>query len=295
MTLFSFSGTLTAKAPFDFTQTLRFIEMFAPTYGEQTTTSAHCLKAFPINGQTVVAKVHAEGTIDEPKIFYTFYAAQRLTEEENSAAVDRLRFYLSLDDDLRGFYAIGKKDAQFAPVLEKLYGLHQVKFTTPFENSAWAILSQRTYMNVARKVKDNMSESFGSALEVNDMVYRTFPTAEQLVSLDETALNAVVRNERKTECLISAARAFASVDEMWLRTANYDVVEKWLREIKGIGAWSSTFVMLRGLGRMERIPKDDQRLSSAVQKFFGGGDIGKMAAAYGEFQGYWAYYLRVAG
>ena len=50
-----------------------------------------------------------------------------------------------------------------------------MKFATPFENAAWAILSQRTYMNVARKVKDNLSETFGSALEVDGVIYRTFP------------------------------------------------------------------------------------------------------------------------
>jgi DNA-3-methyladenine glycosylase II len=294
MTLFTFSGTLTPTAPFDFTQTLKFLGMFMPAHGEQMTTGDGCIKALPINGQAVVVKVQSKGTVEQPEIIYTFYAANALTDDKKSEALDRLRFYLSLDDDLRGFYAIGKEDVRFAPVLERLYGLHQVKFVTPFENAAWAILSQRTYMNVARKVKDNLGEAFGSSLEVDGVVYRTFPTAEQLVALDETALNAIVRNERKTECLMSAARAFANIDEMWLRTADYDAVEKWLREIKGIGVWSSTFVLLRGLGRMERIPKDDQRLSEAVQKIFGGGDAQQLAAAYGEFKGYWAYYMRVA-
>ncbi len=294
MTLSTINGTLNPTAPFDFSQTLKFLGMFMPGRGEQTTDGNACIKALPINGRAVVAKVTSRGTIEQPQVAYTFYTEAPLTDDESHEALDRLSFYLSLDDDLRAFYAIGQDDPQFAPILERLYGLHQVKFATPFENACWAILSQRTYMNVARKVKDALAEQLGSSLEVDGMVYRAYPEALQFLAIGEDALNVIVRNERKTECLMSAAHAFANVDEMWLREADYDAVEGWLRKIKGIGAWSSSFVLLRGLGHMERIPKDDQRLSQAVQKFYGGGDIQQLAVTYGKWQGYWAYYLRVA-
>src|SRR6266540_2781642 len=103
MTPFTFSGTLTPTAPFDFTQTLKFLGMFMPAHGEQTTTGDVCIKALPINGQAVVARVTSEGTIEQPKIIYTFYAANPLTDEEKQEAIDRVCFYLSLDDDLRAF------------------------------------------------------------------------------------------------------------------------------------------------------------------------------------------------
>ncbi len=61
--------------------------------------------------------------------------------------MDRLGFYLSLQDDLRPFYAIADADPDFAPVARGLYGFQQVKFLTPFEHLCWAILTQRTPMN----------------------------------------------------------------------------------------------------------------------------------------------------
>jgi DNA-3-methyladenine glycosylase II len=294
MTLSSISGTLQPTAPFDFMQTLKFIGMFMPGHNEQSLDGISCIKALPINGRAVVAKVSSTATIEQPMLEYVFYSEAPLNNADKEATLDRLRFYLSLNDDLRAFYAIGKDDPQFAPILDKLYGLHQVKFVTPFENTCWAILSQRTYMNVARKVKDALTEQLGSSLEVDGAIYRVFPEAEQLLTIGDDTLNAIVRNERKTECLISAAQAFASVDEAWLRTAEIDAVNEWLRKIKGIGVWSSSFVLLRGLGRTERIPKDDQRLAQAAQKFYGTDDLAPLAAAYGKWQGYWAYYLRVA-
>ena len=53
---------------------------------------------------------------------------------------NRLRFFLSLNDDLQPFYRIGLADPPFASVIECLYGLHQPKFLTPFELACWAIL-----------------------------------------------------------------------------------------------------------------------------------------------------------
>jgi DNA-3-methyladenine glycosylase II len=43
---------------------------------------------------------------------------------------------LSLDEDIKPFYALGSKDPNFAPVLDELYDLHQVKFLTPFKAAA---------------------------------------------------------------------------------------------------------------------------------------------------------------
>jgi hypothetical protein len=35
---------------------------------------------------------------------------------------ERISFFLSLDDDLRPFYAIGEEDPAFEPVIQMLYG-----------------------------------------------------------------------------------------------------------------------------------------------------------------------------
>ncbi|MFN8371450.1 MAG: DNA-3-methyladenine glycosylase 2 family protein [Anaerolineae bacterium] len=291
---FSSSGTLTPTAPFDFSQSLRFLGIFMPGQGEQRTDGGTFVKALPLHGRALVAKVTASGSVEQPRVAYTLYSADELDTEAHTAAVERLRFYLSLDDDLHDFYAIGQTDPQFAPVLQRLYGLHQVKFMTPFENAGWAILSQRTYMNLARKVKDNVTFHFGSALEVDEVLYWTFPEPAQLLAAGETAINQVVGNARKSESLLSAARAFADVDEHWLRTGDYDAVERWLRGIKGIGEWSSSFIMIRSLGRMERLSRGEQRLVEAAQKVYGSSDIQQLAARYGHYQGYWAHYMRAA-
>jgi DNA-3-methyladenine glycosylase II len=109
----------------------------------------------------------------------------------------------------------------------------------------------------------------------------------------------VIRNDRRAEYLIATARAFSEVDDEFLKSAPDEEVEAWLRNIKGIGEWSATFIMVRGLGRMEYIPLTETRLIEAASKVISYGeelsreDLKRLAERYGQWQGYWAHYLRV--
>src|SRR6266700_1204310 len=129
--------------------------------------------------------------------------------------------------------------------------------------------------------------------------YWAFPEPIQIAVVDEGELLKLIRNERRTEYLITIARAFSEVDEEFLKTAPDEEVEVWLRNIKSIGEWSATFIMVRGLGRMEHVPLTETRLIEATSKVYGYSeelsrdDLKRLADRYGPWQGYWAHYLRV--
>jgi DNA-3-methyladenine glycosylase II len=110
----------------------------------------------------------------------------------------------------------------------------------------------------------------------------------------------IIHNNRKAEYLAATVKAFNNVDEEWLRNAPYDDVYSWLTEIKGIGPWSAHFVLIRGLGRMERLSTIDGELAVAAGKIYTGKeepmdekDVRSIAEKYGKWQGYWSYYLRI--
>ena len=180
-------------------------------------------------------------------------------------------------------------------MLERLYGYHQVKFLTPFENACWAILSQRSPMRVGLTLKARLGAQLGGSLTVAGVSYTAFPDAPRLLER-ASDLDAIVANQRKADYLRAAAQAFAQVDENWLRHAPYDEVEAWLLAIKGIGAWSASFILIRGLGRMDRVPITEGRLLDAARKVYGA-DLSEqqvldLGAHYGVYRGYWAHYLR---
>ncbi|MCA0458861.1 MAG: hypothetical protein LCI00_33240 [Chloroflexi bacterium] len=301
MPLHTVSGSLQAVAPFDFNHALRFLGQFRPMMGQQNVAPARLTKAFYVGENVAVFAVEAAGTPDQPQLRYTVWSEAKLTAGEQEQAEADIAFFLSLDNDLRPFYQLAQADPQFMPIVEKLYGYHQVKFSlTAFENACWAILSQRNQMSISLAMKARLAEDYGERLTVEGEEYRVFPQPAPLAALDLYQLNETIRNTRKSGCVQSAAQAFATIDESWLRSAPYEQVESWLLEIKGIGAWSATFIMLRGLGRTERVPLDEKAILAAARRVYGRddlthADVQRMSQHYGEYAGYWAHYLRVGG
>ena len=292
-------GKLYPTPPFDFDKSLNFLGVFMPTRQEQTISLHMLTKAISFDGQPIVFQVCSTGTIEDPQLDYTLFSAEPVSEDIQRAVAERITFFLSLEDDLQPFYRIGQEDANFAAIIDSLYGYHQVKFLTPFENACWAVLTQRNPMNMAQKTKQALIEKYGSKLEVHGNVYRAFPEAIQIAVADYDELLQVIRNDRRTEYLIAAAQAFSEVDDEFLKTASDEEVEAWLRSIKGIGEWSATFIMIRALGRMEHIPLSEERLLAAASKVYGHGkeisrdELKDLADRYGRWQGYWSHYLRV--
>jgi DNA-3-methyladenine glycosylase II len=292
------SGQLRPRPPFDFARSLAFLGDFGPTAGEQELTKSVLTKAVTLHGRAVAFELRNAGTVEEPQLAYTLYSEQPLSEAEQDMITDRIRFFLSLDDDLQPFYEIGRADPSFAPIIERLYGLHQPKFLTPFEIACWAILGQRLSWHVAHRTKLALIERWGTSITLPTGTYRAFPEPEQLAVVDASELASIVRNERKVEYLRSVIQFFMEIDEQFLRYGDYDAVATQLRSIHGIGEWSSYFILARGLGRMEQVSTIDQELTKAAAKVYNGGqpltpkDMQGLLEHYGRCQGYWALYLR---
>ena len=296
--LHQITGTLTPRAPFDFAKTLAFLGDFTPTAGEQALAPDSITKAVTLHGRAIAFSVRNTGTLEEPRVAYTLYAEHPLSEPELGAVIDRIRFFLSLDDDLQPFYAIGRTDPAFAPVIEHLYGLHQPKFLTPFEIACWAILAQRNPLAMAHRTKMALVQRWGTSITLPEGTQWAFPEVEQLAAVPLDELAEVVRNPRKVEYLSSVIAFFTSVDEQFLRTGNYDEVAAQIQAIRGFGAWSSHFLLVRGLGRTERVSLNDKEIKKAAAQIYGpdltASAMQQILNRYGNTQGYWAFYARNA-
>ncbi len=297
--MYTEKGHIAPIAPYDFAKSLNFLGFFSPTQGEQTTDEQVLTKAVYVEEQLIAFRLTSTGTIEKPQLAYTLFSEQLLDEEIKNAALDRITFFLSLEDDLQPFYAIGHDDADFAPIIEELYGYHQVKFLTPFENACWAVLTQRNPMNMAQRMKKSLIDTYGGGIDVDGTLYTAFPEAIRMAHVSADKLTEVVRNARKAEYLVAVIKAFSNVDEHFLRTGNYDEVEAWLRAIHGFGVWSASFVMVRGLGRTERLTRNEKVMLDAASRLYGHGidltcaQIERIAEPYGMYKGYWGHYLRV--
>ncbi len=299
LSLYFYEGTLKPVSPFDFSKSLEFLSDFGPTRNEQEVRSATFTKAVQTKGNTIAFKVVDNGTIENPELKFSAYSEVNFDYEVKELVADRISFFLSLRDNLKEFYEIAKKDECIQPAIKKFYGHKQVKFLTPFEIACWAILAQRIPVAVARKMKENLVKKLGGQIKVEGVEYFSFPEPSDLLAAS-AVLHQLLPNTRKAEYLLGVADAFSKVDEQWLRVAPYDEVHDWLTDIKGIGVWSANFVMIRGLGRMEELSNIEPQLALDVARIYAGKneqmnieEVCQIAEKYGNWKGYWAYYLRI--
>ena len=292
----SIKGKLFPTPPFDFSKSINFMNMFYPTEGEQTFDDLSFTKAIYLEDQTVAFRLENNGTVEKPVLLYILFAHEAINEDMKAELIDRIKFFLSLEDDLKPFYLHGIQDKMFKPVLKKLYGLHQVKFLTPFESACWAVLSQRISMKVAHNMKERLIQSVGDKISIDYVDYWTFPSADQIKNLGVENLTLILKNHRKSEYLMNVSEAFTMVEEDFLRNAPLNEVKNWLLDIKGIGEWSAHLELIRGLGRMDEVSRNDRILTKCAKQIYGSevteNDLNEIMEGYGDYKGYWTYYIR---
>jgi DNA-3-methyladenine glycosylase II len=282
--------------PFDFAASLRFLSQFPATRGEQVLGEQVLTKAFRLAGRTVGVRVTGRDEAGAPVLDCAVHASAPLGQAACAAVADRVGMFLGIHDDLGEFYRIGRTDPAFAPVVARLHGYHHVRFPSPWENVCWAILAQRCPLPIAQRMKYALVHAFDSAINVAGNRLWPFPEPGQLMSRGFAGIAELVRNERKTKYLMGAAAAYQDADEEFLRTGPIDEVRDWLLAIPGIGQWSASFVLIRGLGRMSDLPADPTIVRAASRVYgrsLSDSAFTALADRYGPWKAYWGHYLRV--
>lgn len=259
--------------------------------GEQTTAGGRLTRAIMVEGQTVAFSVWEEGE----GVGYSLFSEDALTDRVEQEVARRVSFFLSLDDDLGPFYSIAReKDPQFYPVVEKEWGLHQVKFASLLEAACWALINQRMQRPTALRIKRTLTERFGESVEVDGVVYRAFPDLPHLKGATARQLLELTRNQRVTQRLVSLLSFPEVLDEGFLKTAPYEKAYERLKTVRGIGDWSAQLVLLRGLGRMGRLQELNLKpLGGVIEGVYGrkGRSVEEAGGLYGGWAGYWLLYL----
>jgi DNA-3-methyladenine glycosylase II len=293
------SGSIPPLAPFDFAKSLRFLEDFSPTEGEQAIEAGAVRKATRIGAETILFEVHAadKAPIERPELGVSLWSERPIDDAVAAATIERVGRFLSVDDEVAAFYERAAGDLILAPHVQRLFGLHQVRFLTPFENACWAVMGQRTPIPMARRAKDAFVERYGGAIEVGGSTHRAFPEPADVAGLTADDLRPLMHNDRRAGYLANVIEAWQDADERWLRTGPYDDVHAWLHDIKGFGAWSTLFVLFRGLGRGERMILARPN-AQAMRSAYGDRTDSELQAildGYGPWAGYTLLYLRASG
>ena len=177
--------------------------------------------------------------------------------------------WFDLEKDLNGFYKMAKEDIILKPLVQNYYGLRIIGMPDLFEALVWAISGQQINLTFAYTLKRRFVEQFGESVMFKGETYWLFPTPERIATIQVDDLRQLQFTLRKSQYIIDIAKMMASGQllkgKLLLKT-DYEEMKKYLVTIRGVGAWTADYVLMKCLQQPESFPIADVGLHNALKK-----------------------------
>jgi DNA-3-methyladenine glycosylase II len=272
---------LPTRNPFSFEQTVTFIRRFPPCQGEYLVEDDSLTAAVTLGDRAVPLTIRRRGKALEVE-----------SPADRAAAVARATHWIGADDDVAALYAAAKGDHAFSRLIEKLHGLHHVRFLTLEEISVYCVMMQRTPITMAARMKGRFLEAFGTPVDVDGRTLLAMPSLAALTELDGGAIGKAIGHASKGASIATVVQGVAAIGEATLREAPYAEARDALLAVPGIGPFSAGAILLRGLGRMDEVPSLKMFADDAAAIYGGAIDESAIARRYGRHIGYWSFYVK---
>ena len=174
---------------------------------------------------------------------------------------------LGLDQDPVPFERLVARRVRTRGLVNGRAGTRVPLTATVFEALVWCIVGQQVNLAFAYGMRRSLIELAGSPATGG---FRAHPAPEQVAQLDYSDLTTRRYSRRKAEYLIDAARAVQrgdlDIDDLARRPAT--AVERRLLDVRGLGPWSTHYLLMRGFGFADCVPLGDTGLSAALTRFY---------------------------
>jgi 3-methyladenine DNA glycosylase/8-oxoguanine DNA glycosylase len=173
-------------------------------------------------------------------------------EEVAATAVERMRFALGVDHDLRPFQREFRNDRLLGPVIRRQPWLRPRRRPEPFEAFAWAVTEQLIDVQRAFSIQRAMVGRHGPRSACGRL--RDVPSAAAVARLAPAQLDACGLAPKRSIALIRAAREIASGRADLTR---HEPSWRRLRAVRNIGSWTLECLAFLGQGRDDQLPAGD--------------------------------------
>jgi DNA-3-methyladenine glycosylase II len=224
----------------------------------------HLMKLVRINDEEVLLKISNE----DSSLIVEFCFGEP-TKASKEQAGQYICEWFDLERDLSGFYKLANQDNILQTLAVKYYGLRIIGISDLFEAITWAIMGQQINLKFAYTLKKRFIENFGEKLIYMDKSYWLYPTPEKIANLHIDDLRKLQFTSRKAEYVIGAAKEMASgrlSKEMLMNIRDPKKQHETLLSLKGIGAWTADYVMMKCLLETTAFPIADAGLHNAIKK-----------------------------
>jgi 3-methyladenine DNA glycosylase/8-oxoguanine DNA glycosylase len=239
---------------------------------------------------------------EEPIVVYAWqlrdgavrFRAEGGSAEDRELAIERMRFALGVDDDLRPFYDRFRHDPVLGPAIRRRPWLRTRRRPWPWEALVAAICGQLIEASRAVAIERRMIWKWGRCGE-GERPLRDLPTAAEIAARAPAEIAACDLAPKRAIALIRCAREVAAgrID------LDDPADDRRLRAISEIGPWTCQVLGLDGRGDPDSLPAGDLAYVKLVGRLAGLGrraeipEIEEYFAPYEPYRGLAGYFAAV--
>jgi 3-methyladenine DNA glycosylase/8-oxoguanine DNA glycosylase len=200
--------------------------------------------------------------------------ARARTRAAAEHGIERMRFALGVDDDLRTFHRRFADDPLIGRSVRRRPWLRVNRRPDPFEALAWAVCEQLIEYERAAAIERRLLSALGRRWLGWDGAaspLRDLPSADALAGTAPARLESFDLAASRAVTLVRAAREVAR-GRVDLRAGDHEHGWRRLRAIPGIGSWTVEMLALHGQGRYDQVPAGDVGLLKLVGRVLSGGE-----------------------
>jgi 3-methyladenine DNA glycosylase/8-oxoguanine DNA glycosylase len=252
----------------------------------------------------VIHRLLHHGADDEPVVVRVAQAARdrvlfgAASEDPTAAAwgIERMRFALGVDDDLRPFHDRFRDDPLIGAAVRTNPTVRLRRRPEPFEALAWAVTEQLIEYVRAAAIQRRIVARLGRHCAHSGL--RDLPSAARVAAQAPAQLCAFDLAPKRA---IALRRVAEEVTSGRVDLYAEDPAPGWrrLRRIPEIGTWTLSLLALLGQGRYDALPAGDLAYVKLIGRLQSGGDprvratedeVRTFFAPYGEWAGLAAAY-----
>jgi DNA-3-methyladenine glycosylase II len=282
---------LSVAAPFRLDLTVSALRRLSTNIVDVLTSDGQYIRAFESAHGSVVARVTQ---LNPGALTVTIDGDLR----EHKCALALVTRMLGIDRDVAHFSRAAERIPWLSALAERMRGVRPPRYPTLWEACVNAIVFQQISLHAASAIMRRLILALGRPVDSEGVVVYSFPTAEGFLGADDDVLRAAGVSPGKLSTLRRVAESLAAgaLDKAILEERASPEAAALLCGIKGIGPWTATVILLRGLGRLDVFPMNDSSVARNLSMVSGSDriDVESTLDSLSPQQGMLYYHLLLA-
>jgi DNA-3-methyladenine glycosylase II len=264
-----YTTTLNSPAPYDFDLTASYATYFQKRYAADSYMDGVFSRLLEIGRSPCLIQISSFGTIESPALRLVV-KGEDLDDRIISEAQRQATRLLGVDQDPKPFYLMAKGDPFLGPIIQRFRGLHIPQAASVWEALVLAILGQQISSHVAKLLRRSLVDNYGFPVTDNESVHHAFPRPDVIAEIGVRGLQAIKISRNKAKYIVDIADGIVSgsLDLEGLQKQSDEEIIDFLTDIRGVGSWTASWLLIRAFGRLNAFPVEDLALRRTLGDLF---------------------------